>query len=308
MLIRTNRKVFVVLLLTIMVFVLAACQSGQPAESSNSKTEKTASDQAIPEATAVPYTNPDFFKFIVNVDGGAEITGYTGNEAAVIIPSELGGHPVVAIQENAFEGSTLIGRVILPDTVTTIGDYAFSKCTKLKEVYLPDSLTLIGESAFAGDTSLQEIKLPHGEYTMMFGVFADTGLTSIEIPKGATHEFITEYNPKANWFQGCTLLRTVVFEEGTTCVCMSDFTGNFQKNNVLSISSMTIPASVTKIVPVNDMSSVFNARIDKIVTPEGSFAFKYFTEGKSDPQFVDRRDFSTWEDTFSPFSGDIVTE
>ena len=55
------------------------------------------------------------------------------------------------IQASAFEGSTSITEVVLPDGMTTIGSRAFANCSKLKIVHIPDSVQTIGEDAFVND-------------------------------------------------------------------------------------------------------------------------------------------------------------
>jgi hypothetical protein len=49
------------------------------------------------------------------------ITGYTGSAANVTIPGRIGGLPVTAIKENAFQHKQLAG-VTIPNSVTTIGN------------------------------------------------------------------------------------------------------------------------------------------------------------------------------------------
>lgn len=53
----------------------------------------------------------------------------------LIIPSTLGGYPVVRIGEGAFYELKNIKEIVLPDSVTSIGIRAFSDCTSLKIIY-----------------------------------------------------------------------------------------------------------------------------------------------------------------------------
>ena len=65
-----------------------------------------------------------------------------------MIPDTLGGHPVTAIDNEAFSYCSLITSVVVPDGVLTIGDMAFYECGKLVEIKLPESLTDLGNYVF----------------------------------------------------------------------------------------------------------------------------------------------------------------
>ena len=71
------------------------------------------------------------------------ITGYSGSEKVVNIPSNIGGVYVKAIGENAFKNNTDIETVIIPEGVNSIEDFAFYKCTGLKYVSIPESVTSV---------------------------------------------------------------------------------------------------------------------------------------------------------------------
>jgi hypothetical protein len=105
---------------------------------------------------------PDMHYFTYNVleDGTAEITGYTGEETNLEIPSKLDGYTVSVIGYNAFYERTSLTGVTIPDTVTKIDYNAFYRCESLKEVTIPSGVTEIGISAFMSCTSLTKITIP----------------------------------------------------------------------------------------------------------------------------------------------------
>ncbi len=83
--------------------------------------------------------------------GQATITHFSTDYAGhLTIPSILGGHPVIAIGNSAFQGCHSLISVIIPSSVTSIGDDAFSGCTSLISVEIPSSVTKIGWDAFLG--------------------------------------------------------------------------------------------------------------------------------------------------------------
>ena len=85
--------------------------------------------------------------FTFNFSTGT-ITGYSGSEKVVNIPSNIGGVYVKAIGENAFKNNTDIETVIIPEGVNSIEDFAFYKCTGLKYISIPESVTSVSEDGF----------------------------------------------------------------------------------------------------------------------------------------------------------------
>ncbi|MBQ6848909.1 MAG: leucine-rich repeat domain-containing protein, partial [Clostridia bacterium] len=108
--------------------------------------------EELPDASE---TSPDYF-YRTYVDGGVMITGYWGSATDIVIPGEIYGDPVVAIDDSAFSYSDLTS-VVIPEGVTDIGEYAFSKCERLVSVSLPSTLVTVGNGAFNGCTSLSDV-------------------------------------------------------------------------------------------------------------------------------------------------------
>lgn len=53
--------------------------------------------------------------------GKATLVKYTGNSLDIIVPSVLGGKPLVEIENGAFYNNNYINSVVLPDTVKKMG-------------------------------------------------------------------------------------------------------------------------------------------------------------------------------------------
>lgn len=67
-------------------------------------------------------------------NGQATVASYTPSgeiSPKLIIPSTLGGYPVVRIGEGAFSGLKNIKKIVLPDSFTDIGKEAFKDCSDL---------------------------------------------------------------------------------------------------------------------------------------------------------------------------------
>ena len=99
------------------------------------------------------------FVCVVQDDGTVMITGYTGQDAALVFPDTLDGIPVTAIGPSACQSNNAITEVVIPEGITSLGDSVFKRCTGLERITLPDSLTEIGVNPFAGCEALSEIIL-----------------------------------------------------------------------------------------------------------------------------------------------------
>lgn len=184
-------------------------------------------------AFAAGGTTTDDFTYEINGES-VTITGYTGSEGNVTIPSEIEGKPVTAIGERAFSQNKTLTSVAIPDGVTGIGKYAFYE-SGLENINIPAGVTTIGMEAFgecsnlSGVTFEKDSKLTKIESGTFLGCYK---LTSIEIPAGVTSIGIMA-------FYFCSDLTSVTFEEGSQlssiresafqrCTGLTDitFTGN----------------------------------------------------------------------------------
>ena len=96
------------------------------------------------------------------------ITGYTGTAEIVSVPSIIDGHPVTAIDDYAFQNTSVVS-VILPGTVTSVGWFAFYGCFSLEIISLPASVTSIQYAAFDGCPRLT-ILCPADSYAAKYAV------------------------------------------------------------------------------------------------------------------------------------------
>ena len=114
--------------------------------------------------------NMPVYKYSLDEDGNATITGYSGSVSALAIPQTIDGHKVVAIGEGAFKGTCLVN-VTIPDTVTVIGDSAFENCDNLKNVKISENLKKLGMMAFGNCDALTEIEIPKNITTVAYNEF-----------------------------------------------------------------------------------------------------------------------------------------
>ena len=98
------------------------------------------------------------YEYSILDDGTAEITGYSGYEKKVNIPSDLDGHSVTSIGEYAFYRSSSLTSVIIPGSVTSIGAKAFSQCERLI------SVIILGQRHFHRGGGILQLQQPKVGY------------------------------------------------------------------------------------------------------------------------------------------------
>ncbi len=130
--------------------------------------ESNKSDTNDPPAepeTTVPEKSARFLYIIENNE--AIITGYTGEDTHIVIPSAIDGYTVTKIAENAFSSKELKS-VIITNGISRIDWFAFEGCTSLESVTIPSSVTSIGYSAFASTPSSLTIYCHSGSFAQNY--------------------------------------------------------------------------------------------------------------------------------------------
>ena len=216
--------------------------------------------------------NMPVYKYSLDEDGNATITGYSGSVSALAIPQTIDGHKVVAIGKGAFKGTCLVN-VTIPDTVTEIGDSAFAECKQLSSVQLSNNLTILGKFAFGNCTSLTSIWIPKSLKTADTSAFSGSpfagcvALQSVELETGMT-------KIPDNLFDSCPGFTTITIPDTVTEIGDSAFANT-------NLNSITIPDSVTQIGKYAfGGSKLESIRIPDTVTDIGDNAFNGCTELK----------------------------
>lgn len=123
--------------------------------------------------------------------GTGTITGYTGSDKNVEIPSKIGGVDVTTIGEGAFKDKELES-VVIGEGVIKIEEDAF-RGNKLTDISIPSTVTTIGDYAFIGKqyndsfgNELESVIIPGNVTSIGKGSFKYNKLTHLEIPGNVT--------------------------------------------------------------------------------------------------------------------------
>ena len=132
--------------------------------------------------------------------GAITISGYTGPDVAIGIPSTINGLPVTTIGDGStLQGLQNVTSVTISNGITQIGMYAFYGCGDLKSILIPTSVTNIGYEAFYGCTNLTSITIPGSPITIYESAFAYcTSLTTVDFPADAPIADCTVFSADTN--------------------------------------------------------------------------------------------------------------
>jgi hypothetical protein len=190
-------------------------------------------EQDLAALRACHYGSPDIVESPAEwfaFDGEGTITAFNweAGRENVVIPWAIGGVPVTAIGNGAFEESGIVS-AIAPQTVTTIGVDAFYYCPSLTSINLPQATT-IGGYAFGYCGSLASVSLPQATAIGDYAFVSCNSLTSINLPQATAigayafsfcGTLASVSLPQAqtfgdNAFLGCTSLTPINLPQATT--------------------------------------------------------------------------------------------
>ena len=109
----------------------------------------------------------------------AEITGYEGKVAELIVPPSIDGKPVEAIGNHAFSGREDIESIFLPESIRTLYGFAFHNCRNLRKISLFDSLDDYYDGVCRQCDSLKDIDITvnRGWFEVIRNFLADNDRT-----------------------------------------------------------------------------------------------------------------------------------
>ena len=198
------------------------------------------------------------------LDNEVMITGYLGTDTDIVIPDEIYGCPVTAVETDSSKSlinaesivfpkhlkslytlvvgngsyrSKTLEKVVLPEGLEKIENSVFLDCEKLKEINIPSTVTEIDYNAFNGCKSLKEIKIPENIKKIGFAAFANSGIEEIYLP------YVEDLD--GDVFAGCKNLKKATLAEGNKKL-PSYINGMFAE--CTSLSEVNLPDTIEIIV------------------------------------------------------------
>lgn len=110
----------------------------------------------------------------------------------IVIPEEIDGHTVVAVESGAFNSAN-ITQIVLPETIKYIGAKAFEECKYLDSINFPATLEMIGTAAFKDCAYLESIEINCPDLVIKSHAFSDSGLKQFSVSAKKLDEFSFAY-------------------------------------------------------------------------------------------------------------------
>lgn len=165
----------------------------------------------------------------------ARLVSYSGNDAAVNVPSYYGDYSVKTVASTAFADNASVEEVNIPASVTTIESNAFANCTSLNSLIVPFSVTLIGSDICNGCSALSSASIVPSFVKIPDYMFSGcSSLTSVSI------------NPETSKigegaFKNCSSLENIDFIENVSEISEFAFSGSGIKRLVVPENVSVLP-------------------------------------------------------------------
>lgn len=155
-------------------------------------------------------------------------TSFASSEK-IIVPDEINGYPVTAIERWAFLNSCAT-EIILPDTIEFINAGAFQNNIYLEKINIPSNLKYIGEEAFAYCDSLKEINIDSPKLNISpYAFYGDRQLVNVNLNVKSIDN---------NVFQNCTSLKNLILSNNIEKIGVETF------YNCSSLENISLPDSL----------------------------------------------------------------
>ena len=200
------------------------------------------------------------------VNGSYTVVGMGEHEEGILtIPSTYKGKPVTAIGSEAFSGVAELGKVTIPDSVTTIEEKAFYSCINLTELSMGNGVTAIAPEAFAYCNLLENATFSSSLETVGASAF----IGCVRLKEAVFADTVKTISNNA--FEECKNLQTVTFGKSVELI------GERAFYNCVGISGIEIPDGAPTQILKEAFFACGNAqyiRLGNDVTSVGDSAFQ----------------------------------
>lgn len=173
--------------------------------------------------------------FLYNFSGeipGVTICGYEGKKTDLVIPEEINGRAVSAIDDDSFAENDEITSLVVPPSVISIGEGSFNGCTRLENITLSGGVSVLSD-VFSDCPRLKSISFPYGVTEINNSFRNCTALTSVKFSRSVSRLGDGSFNgcssiEKIEWstglsylgdvFDGCKMLSTIHIPKGIVTI------------------------------------------------------------------------------------------
>ena len=203
------------------------------------------------------------FTYTVLEDGTAEITGYTGSDSTVVIPSTIDGYKVTSIGSYTISSYYNEDRtaLIISEGIKTIKASAFYGWHYLDSVELPESLETIEKDAFRDCQNLTSIKFPANIKTIGDGAFSYCYLLKDVTITGGKLTLVDDWA-----FHRCNALETVTLNGNNAEI------GSYAFKSCESLNSLTLNG-----IKILGEQAFDSCNLENVVLPDGLERMDYST-------------------------------
>lgn len=212
--------------------------------------------------------NYDDFTFEIK-ENELALTGYNGSSPDIVVPEEVNGYAVTAIDDKAFYGNKIIRNVSLPNTVNYLGAEVFSN-SSIVSINIPDGVQFIPDNTFSDCKNLEKVDFHDNIIAISGTAFKNT---SIGIPENLK-ESVAQVNVDGygcGWIQH----RDFIYDVYKNSCSVYKYTGN-DTEIVLPNELKGIPVShYGSFLAENSVVTSINTDIASIVFPENATEITY---------------------------------
>jgi len=190
-----------------------------------------------------------------------EITNCDETATEVIIPEEINGLPVTAIEYSAFSSCTELINVKLPDALKKIAGTAFLDCEKITEIIIPENVEHIEAFAFSDCSNLEKVYVTSKNVEFGDIVFTNgVNVPTLDNPNGGYIFIGTIYGYENSTAQEYAENNDIAFEildeepAVTTATTTATETSTTTLTTTISDTSTTDASSLTTVSATTSLS------------------------------------------------------
>lgn len=198
-------------------------------------------------------------------NGGSGLVGVQTYQGDLVVPEEVNGMSVVAVDQYALASNQKLKSVKLPEKICQLGSESFALCSSLDSVEIPSKVKVLKPGVFAG-AGVRKVIVPDGvEKISHFAFLKNTQLDSVKLNAASSQLSVIE----SSAFYGCSALRSCPLPDNLQEVGAYAFYGCSKLENTM----IPVTASVVNPYQYYNCSSLTEITMPESIKEIGSNAF-----------------------------------